>query len=93
MNDFSRATWVHLMSRKSNAFPLLKSFILFIENQFSTTVKSLGTDNALEFSSSFAQTFYQSKGIVHQQSCVYTTQQNGHILEIALAFMFQSNLP
>ena len=32
VDDFSRATWVHLMSTKSNAFPLLQQFVAFVEN-------------------------------------------------------------
>jgi len=31
VDDYSRATWVHLMAHKSNAFPLLKAFIIFVE--------------------------------------------------------------
>ena len=32
VDDCSRATWVHLMAHKSNTFPSLKAFIIFIEN-------------------------------------------------------------
>jgi len=29
VDDFSKATWVHLMAHKSNDFPLSKAFVIF----------------------------------------------------------------
>lgn len=57
------------------------------------------SNNGLEFTSSEAVTFFQSKGILHQKTCPYTLQQNGiverkhkYLLEIARALLFQSKL-
>ena len=70
-----------------------------VENQFSTTVKTIRSDNGLEFTSNETTLFFQSKGIIHQKSCPYTPQQNGvverkhkYILETARALLFQSKL-
>jgi len=38
VDDFSRATWTHLLAAKSNAFLILKSFITLIQTQFQAKV-------------------------------------------------------
>ena len=88
------------MAHKSNAFPLLKTFVTFVEKKFSTCVKVLRSDNGMEFKDHSATEFYKEKGIIHQTSCVDTPQQNGvverkhrHLLRVTRALMFQSNLP
>lgn len=48
VDDYSRATWIHLMSTKSNAFPLLQSFIAYVDNQFGFLVKIIRLGNGLE---------------------------------------------
>jgi len=100
VDDHSRATWVHLMTTKSNAFPLLQQFISFAENQFGVSVKIVRTDNGMEFQDNSALSFYAKKGILHQKSCVDTPQQNGvverkhkHLLEVARALLIQAHLP
>lgn len=88
------------MTHKSDSFHLLKSFVLFAENQFSGKVKIVRSDNGSEFSNNEAQGFYNEKGILHQTTCYYTPQQNGiverkhrHLLEMARSLYFQSCLP
>lgn len=100
VDEYSRATWTHLLSHKSNAFPILQSFITFISTQFGAHVKTIRSDNGAEFCDRVALAFYASKGIFHQTSCVARPQQNGvverkhkHLLETARALHFQSNLP
>jgi len=65
VDDHSRATWVHLMAHKSNAFPLLKAFVSFLEQQFDTHVKVIRSDNGMEFKDTSALEFCRTKGIVH----------------------------
>jgi len=100
VDDYSRATWTHLLAAKSNAFPILKSFLAFVHTQFQTTVKIIRSDNGVEFSNSPAIAFYNSHGIIHQTSCTATPQQNGvverkhkHLLETARGLSSKSKIP
>ena len=97
VDDASRATWVFLLKAKSEVRSFIISFYTMVHTQFNTTIKSIKTDNTLEFN---MIDFYNSKGIIHQLSCVYTTQQNSvmerkhqHILATARALQIQSSLP
>lgn len=85
------------MKLKSETRKNLTTFFSFIENQFSTTLKYLRSDNGPEF---LMHDVLNSKGILHQLSCVEGPQQNGlverkyqHILNVARALSFQANLP
>jgi len=72
VDDFSRSTWVHLLSHKSNATPLLQTFIVFVGKQFDAIVKTVRSDSGLEFYSGPIQEFYSSRGIDVQSSFVDT---------------------
>ena len=57
----------------------------------------LRSNNGSEF---VLNSFYASKGIIHQLSCMETSQQNSvverkhqHLLAVARALRFQANLP
>ena len=100
VDDCSRAIWTYLLSNKSNALHVVKSFVLMVENQFQTSIKKIRSDNGLEFSSTEANLFFQSKGILHQKTCPHTPQQNGvverkhkYFLETARALLYHSKLP
>jgi transposase InsO family protein len=96
VDDHSRFTWVYLMHNKSQTNSIIQSFFSYAETQFQTSVKCLRSDNGAEFNMS---AFFLSKGVLHQRSCVATPQQNAvverkhqHLLNIARALRFQSNL-
>ena len=62
VDDASKATWVFLMKAKFEVRPLIISFYNMVNTQFQTPIKSIRTDNALEFN---MIDFYTSKGIIH----------------------------
>ena len=97
VDDHSRATWIYLMRTKNEVLTMFPTFINQVENQYNVKVKSVRSDNAqeLKFTS-----FFKEKGIVPYHSCPETPEQNSvverkhqHILNVARAFMFQSQLP
>lgn len=100
VDDFSRATWVHLLKLKSESLEILKMFCNFVKNQFEKSVKIVRSDNALKFDDSGCKEFFGKLGIIHQTSCVDRPQQNGrverkhrNILEMSRALRLQAGLP
>ena len=68
-----------------------------VSTQFNCKVKTIRSDNGSEF---YLKDFFQSNGILHQLTCVDTPQQNvvverkyQHVLNVARALGFQSQLP
>ena len=71
-----------------------------IQTQFDTSIQIIHTDSARDYFNSELGDFFKTHGIIHSSSCVHTPQQNGvaerknrHILEVARAIMFSSNVP
>ena len=88
------------MKEKSEAGSIFQKFNSLIQNQFQTNIQILRTDNGSEYFTSVLGNYLAEKGIVHQNSCVDTPQQNGraerknrHLLEVARALFFTTHLP
>jgi transposase InsO family protein len=89
-----------VLKNRSQLFSIFQSFYVEISNQFNSKLLAFRTDNAREYLDSSFQQFLESRGIIHQTSCVRTPQQNsiaerknGPILAIAHALMLQMNVP
>lgn len=100
VDDFSRVTWAYLLEHKSDYLCTITAFLNYVRNHFTTSIKIIRSDNALEFNDKSCKEFYNNNGILHQTSCVYKPQQNARverkhrqILEVARALKFQSGLP
>lgn len=66
--------------------------------QFSKDVKTVCSDNGTKFMC--LSWYFRENGIIHQTSCIATTQQNGrverkhrHILNVSRSSLFHGNLP
>jgi len=73
VDDYSRYTWVFPLKQKSEVVKILEDFVVFIQTQFVTAIKVIRSDTGSEF---FMINIFINKGIIHQTSCVNTSQQN-----------------
>jgi len=77
IDDYSRRTWIYFLRSKSEVFSWFKEFKAFAENQTSTKIKCLRTDNRGEFCLIEFDKFYKEQGIERHKTTSYTPQQNG----------------
>lgn len=77
VDDFTKMTWVFLVKYKSDVVNIFYSFVHYVENQFQTVIHCVRTYNAPELTEGELKKLFQLKGILQQQTCVYTSQQNG----------------
>ena len=77
VDDFSHYYWMFPLRNKSDAAITLVNFFAYARTQFSTTIRSLQTDNGTEFINSAVNTLLNSSGSMLRLSCPYTSQQNG----------------
>ncbi|KAL0388423.1 UNVERIFIED_CONTAM: Retrovirus-related Pol polyprotein from transposon RE2 [Sesamum radiatum] len=49
VDDYSRTTWTYLLKHKSQAVPLLETYLQMVQTQFDAKVKFVRSDNGLEF--------------------------------------------
>ena len=74
VDHFSRFMWFFPLKAKSDVYNTFKQFILTVEWQFQTKLKSVQTDWGSEFRN--LSQFFSSLGITHHLSCPHTSEQN-----------------
>ncbi|RVW75074.1 Retrovirus-related Pol polyprotein from transposon RE2 [Vitis vinifera] len=100
IDDHSKFTWVYFLRSKSEVFRTFTEFLAYVDNQFSTSIKTLRTNSSGVYLSNEFQAFLASKGIIHQRSCPSTPQQNGvaerknrHLLDVVRTLLLESSVP
>ncbi|KAI9119361.1 hypothetical protein K1719_010036 [Acacia pycnantha] len=88
------------MRSKSETVMHLKHFVAYVSTQFSATVKRIRSDHGAEFVNNDSKEFFLQKGMVHETSCSYTSEQNGvverkhrTIIQITRSLMLDSCIP
>jgi Integrase core domain len=76
IDDFSRTTWLYLLTSKDEVFQRFLEFTNFVENQYNTTIKIFRSDNGTKYVNKNFSNYFQQKRILHQTSCIYTPEQN-----------------
>ncbi|RVW79104.1 Retrovirus-related Pol polyprotein from transposon RE1 [Vitis vinifera] len=90
IDDHSRFTWVYFLRSKSEVFRTFTEFLAYVDNQFSTSIKTLRTDSGGEYLSTEFQAFLASKfSDLHpvssrfQPGIVYTRRSRPQSLSVA----------
>src|SRR5215216_6724585 len=73
VDDYSRYTWVHIITYKSEVQEIFKRFSSRASTNFGVKIKHIQSDNGTEFKN----TGLDDLGITHELSAPYTPQQNG----------------
>ena len=71
VNNYTQMTWIFLLRYKSEVVTSISAIISLIKTQFSATVKTVRSDNGLEFLNSQCHTLFSSLGIIHM--CAYSS--------------------
>lgn len=100
IDEKSKYTWITLLPSKDRVLEAFINFQSYVSNHYNAKIKFFRSDNGGEYTSKSFKQFLNQHGIVHQTSCPYTPQQNGvaerknrHLMEVARAMMFHTNVP
>jgi hypothetical protein len=72
VNDYTRMTWLYLMKTKDKVFPIFQAFHAMIQNQFSTKIQVLSSDNGGKFINHHFNAYFKQQGLLHKTSCAQT---------------------
>lgn len=98
VDHYSRYTWLYPLKLKSQVRETFKAFKALVENQFSTKIGTLYSDNGGEFIALRQQ--LSEAGISHLTSPPHTPEHNGvserkhrHVVETGLTLLTHAHMP
>src|SRR6266496_967889 len=77
VDDYSRYTWVHIITYKTEVQEIFKLFSSRASTNFGVKNKHIQSDNGTEFKNTSLDDYLDELGITHELSAPYTPQQNG----------------
>lgn len=99
-DDYSRYRWVMCLTTKDQSFTMIRQFFISVENQYSSFISEIHSDNGIEFGGKLLEDLLTSKGCKFIPTAPYHHHQNGiaersHgvITEKARAMIIGSKLP
>ena len=98
--NYTRVSWTYIIKSHKEVLTCVQQFVTEVTAQYDTPLKVLRTDNALEFTQSGVEALCTTRGILHQTTCPYTSQQNGvaerrhqHLLDMVCTLLVGTNVP
>lgn len=99
-DDSTRYSWIFPMRLKSEVFDHFSAFVIYVQNQFSLSIKQFQSDGGKEYDNLQFKHFCATTGIVHHFSCPHTPQQNGlaerkhrHIADMGRTLLHTAHMP
>ena len=75
VDDYSRYTWVHIVTYKHEVQEVFKRFSSRASTNFGVKIKHIRSDNGTEFKNSGLDDYLDELGITHELSAPYTPQK------------------
>ena len=98
VNHYTKYIWLYLLCQKLDIHSTFVAFKKLVENYFTTTIKTLYTDNGGKFLA--LRSFLATHGITHLTTPPLTPKHNGyfesqrrHIFETSLTLLHQAAIP
>nr|GEX29890.1 hypothetical protein [Tanacetum cinerariifolium] len=77
VDDYSRYTWTHFLRCKDETPKVLIDFLKLVQRGLHTQVRTVQTENGMEFLHKTLLAYFAQEGIEHQTSTAQTPEQNG----------------